>query len=177
MIKSQLHIPRTAVDVFKLLPQGVHCQVIDNTIYMSPSPIFEHQNIILKIAAQIHTLVTENSLGVCIVSPIDVYLNADNVFQPDIVYLSKKNISLIKKDGKIHGTPDMVIEVLSPGNENDDKIKKRKVYELCGVKEYFIVDPKSKEVISCYGKNKKFTEGKKVKSLVASKLLKTTFSF
>jgi Uma2 family endonuclease len=65
---------------------------------------------------------------------------------------------------KYIGAPDLVIEVLSPGNENDDKLKKRKVYEAGGIKEYFMVDPKSKEVISCYGKKKKFTEAKKVKS-------------
>lgn len=178
MIKSRLQTPpRTAVEVFKLLPEGVHCQVIDNTIYMSPSPVFEHQDIVFEIATQIRTFAFNHSLGKCIGSPIDVYLNGDNAFQPDIVYLSKKNLYLIKKDGKIHGAPDIVIEVLSPGNEIDDKVKKRKVYELCGVKEYFIVDPKSKEVISCYGKNKKFTEGKKVKSQILSKLLKTTFPF
>lgn len=177
MIKSQLHTPRTAVEVFKLLPEGVHCQVIDNTIFISPSPSFEHQDIVAELTSQIRAVTNKTWLGKRISSPIDVYLNKDNAFQPDIVYLSKKNLSLIKKDGKIHGAPDIVIEVLSPGNENDGKVKKRKVYESCGVKEYFIVDLKSKEVISCYGKNKKFTEGKKVKSLIASKLLKTTFSF
>jgi Uma2 family endonuclease len=160
MTNSRLQTPpKTAVEIFKMLPEGVYCQVIDNAIYMSPSRTFNHQDVILEIGVQMRLFTTKNSLGTCIVSPIDVYLNKNNAFQPDIVYLSKQNLSLVKKDGKIHGAPDIVIEVLSPGNENDDKVKKRKVYESCGVKEYFIVDPKSIEVISCYGKNKKIYRG------------------
>jgi Uma2 family endonuclease len=177
MNQSPVHKLRTAVDVFKLLPEGVHCQVINNIIYMSPSPTFQHQDTVFEIGLQIRALVNKQSLGKCIGSPIDVYLNKNNVFQPDIIYLATKNLSLVKKDGKIHGAPDIVIEVLSPGNENDDRVKKRKVYESCGVKEYFIVDPRTKEVIGCYLQKKKFVEDKKIKALIVSKLLKKTFRF
>jgi Uma2 family endonuclease len=177
MGKSLLHRPVTAVNVFKMLPEGINCQVINNVIYMSPSPTFQHQDTIFEISTQIRNAVSKQSLGKCIGSPIDVFLDGNNVFQPDIIFLTTPNLSLVKKDGKIHGAPDIVIEVLSPGNENDDRVKKRKVYEACGVKEYFIVNPQSKEVTACYLKNNKFDEAKKIKSRIVSKLLKKTFKF
>ncbi|WP_366090029.1 Uma2 family endonuclease [Segetibacter sp.] len=44
--------------------------------------------------------------------------------------------------------PDIIIEVLSPGNKNADLIKKKSVYEAFGVNEYFIVNRNNKQVLS-----------------------------
>jgi len=175
--KSIIHSPRTAVEVFKLLPEGVYCQVIDNVIYMSPSPTFDHQDIVLKIAAQIYAFNRIKKLGKCVASPIDVFMDDNNAFQPDIIFLSNNNLSLVGQDGKVHGAPDIVVEVLFPGNANDDKVKKKKVYEACGVKEYFIVQPSSKEVISYYLVKEKFEQADKAKGKIISKFLKKVFRF
>lgn len=50
------------------------------------------------------------------------------------------NRDIIKKDG-IHGTPDLIVEVLSPSTAKNDKGYKKELYEKSGVKEYWIVDP------------------------------------
>ncbi len=117
------------------------------------------------------------NIGDCVASPVDVFLNDNNAYQPDIIFLLSENLSIIKKDGKVHGTPDLIVEVLSSKNEDHDKVKKRSVYEACGVKEYFIVEPGSKEVTPLYLGNKKYNEGPKVKGKIVSKLLKKTFKF
>ena len=77
----------------------------------------------------------------------------------------------------MHGAPDLVVEALSPGNANDDKVRKRKVYESSGVKEYFIVQPSTKEVITYYLVKDKFEQSDKVKGKIISKLLKKSFRF
>src|SRR5574339_750639 len=112
MGKSLLHRPETAVDVFKLLPEGVHCQVINNKIYMSPAPSVEHQLIISNIQIEIISLLRKKKMGLCVASPVDVFLDKYNAYQPDIVFISNDNITIIGKDGKIHGTPDIIVEVL-----------------------------------------------------------------
>jgi len=177
MGKTISHTPRTAIEVFKLLPEGVHCQVINNAIYMSPAPNFEHQVVVAEIQNGIFNHVKKNKLGKCVQSPIDVFLDNENAFQPDIIFISTANLDIVKEDGKVHGAPDIVAEVLSPGNANDDKVKKKKVYEACGVKEYFIVQPSTKEVISYYLINGKFEQADKAKGRIVSKLLKKTFRF
>jgi len=177
MGKTVSHTPRTAIEIFKMLPEGVHCQVINNAIYMSPAPSFEHQEVISEIQNGIFNHVKENKLGKCVQSPVDVFLDDKNAFQPDIIFISTANLDIIKDDGKVHGAPDIVVEVLSPGNADDDKIKKRKVYEYCGVKEYFIVQPSTKEVITYYLVKGKFEQADKVKGRINSKFPKKVFRF
>ena len=42
-------VPVTALDVFRLLPAGTRAEVINNVLYMSPSPFFNHQKIITTL--------------------------------------------------------------------------------------------------------------------------------
>ena len=59
-------------------------------------------------------------------APFDVYLDEHaNAVQPDIVFVTKKNRSIIELH--IHGVPDLVVEVLSEGNKSHD-LTKRKIY-------------------------------------------------
>lgn len=72
-----------------------------------------------------------------------VYLTDEDVFLPDctIVCDAKK----VWEDG-IHGAPDLVVEVLSLSTARYDRGRKMSVYAKCGVREYWIVDPRSKTV-------------------------------
>lgn len=42
---------------------------------------------------------------------------------------------------KISGAPDLLIEILSPSTEDNDRNLKRRIYERSRVTEYWIVDP------------------------------------
>lgn len=168
--------PKTLVDVYRLLPEGTPIQVIQNQFYMSPSPTFDHFSIAREIFVQLYSHVTENNLGEAIYAPVDVYLGDKNAVQPDVFFISNVNKQYIRKDG-IYGAPDLIVEVLSPSNRNADLIKKKTVYEQFGVKEYFIVEPSDKTVLSFYLKDGSYTEPKKQKSKFTSKLLGKTFSF
>ena len=110
MSKTVLHLPRTGVEVFKLLPEGVYCQVINNVIYISPSRTFQHQVTVMEIAFQIRAFVHKKSLGECIGSPVDTFLDKNNAFQPDIFFYLQR-IFISKKKGNIPGAQNLVIEV------------------------------------------------------------------
>ena len=112
MIKNPLHRPRTAVEVFKMLPEGVNCQVIENVLYMSPAPSFARQDIVAEIVTQIRVATGKTKAGKCVASPIDVFLDKENAYQPDIVFISTKSLPIIKEDGKIYGVPELIVEVL-----------------------------------------------------------------
>lgn len=74
---------------------------------------------------------------------VDVYLTENDRVIPDAMIVCNKNI--IRLDG-IHGAPDLVVEVLSPGTAKNDRGYKKNLYETAGVKEYWIVDPISHSI-------------------------------
>ena len=118
--------PRTILEVFESLPEGTRAEIINNQLVMLPAPDFWHQDIVLEIATQLRVFLKQHPIGRVSVAPIDVYLNPENVYQPDILFLTNDQMGLVQK-GKIMGAPAMVIEVLSPGTERYDKKEKRVV--------------------------------------------------
>jgi Uma2 family endonuclease len=169
--------PRTGMEVFLMLPEGTLAELLNDVIYMSPSPSFHHQDISGELFVQIRAHVKKNKLGVCLSAPMDVFLDNKNAVQPDILVMLTDNMLILTDDGKIKGAPDFIIEISSPGNKKHDTEKKRAVYEKFGVKEYFIIDPDNKETISYYLTSNKFVKQESSKGKVKSKLLKKTFTF
>lgn len=129
LIKIKDKIPRTAVELFEILPEGILCEVIENTLYMTPTPNFFHQELSGELQyAILNEIKKANNSGKCVAAPTDVFLDDLNAYQPDIIFIAKENLKIIK-EGKIRGAPDLIIEILSPGSVKHDKITKRIVYE------------------------------------------------
>ncbi len=169
-------VPSTAVDVFRLLPKGTRAEVLNNVLYMSPPPLYEHQQLSMKISNQIGPWVEKMNLGVLIAAPFDVYLEEQmSAVQPDLLFISNKNKKIIKDDGYAHGAPDLIIEILSKNEDRDRKMKKE-VYEKAGVREYFIIDPRTKMIEAYSLKGKKYEQKYRAKKHFHSSLLNLEFS-
>lgn len=170
-------VPVTALDVFRLLPMGTRAEVINNVLYMSPSPFFDHQKIITTLFLRLGIHIEDKKLGELIVAPFDVYLDEHiSAVQPDLLFITNKNKKIIKEDGYAHGAPDLIIEILSQ-NEQRDRTLKKDLYEKAGVKEYFIVDPKNKMTEAFVLKGKKYQQVYSRKKYFQSALLKLEFTF
>lgn len=168
--------PRTILEVFESLPEGTLCQLINDHIIMSPAPIYEHQRISNKIATQLTNFVEQNGLGDVVAAPVDVYFGKSNVYQPDIIFISKDRLNIVQ-GGKVKGAPDLVIEILSPGTENLDRKDKKDVYEQFGVKEYWIVDPQTKLATGYKLENDRYVETASQKETLALHLFPLTVRF
>jgi Uma2 family endonuclease len=151
--------PRTIMEVFKMLPEGTLAEIINGSIFMSPSPTTRHQVILRQLAFVIFDFIKHKRKGAEIFfSPYDVFLDEhSNAVQPDIVLVSAENKSIIKEDA-IHGIPDMLIEILSPSNEDHDLVRKKDLYEKFGVPEYWIINPETKETVGFFLKDGKYRE-------------------
>ena len=171
-----LNPPRTMFEVFKSLPEGTLCQLINNNLVMSPAPTDPYQKILMDISAQLFFYVSKNQLGEVRVAPYDVYFNRKNVYQPDIVFVAKENINKIKEDG-LHGAPDLVIEILSPRTAKYDLEDKKDIYERYGVKEYWAVDPVSKQIYFFKLVKDEYVEAETKNAVIKSSLLKTEIKF
>jgi Uma2 family endonuclease len=176
MHESITRPPKTIMEVYQMLPEGTLAELIDGILYMSPSPIDKHQRIVSLLSAQLILFTEENDLGHIYVAPFDVYLDEhSNAVQPDILFIAKENLSIIQ--GHVHGVPDLVIEILSAGNPNHDKKKKKNLYEKFAVKEYWIVDPETKNVIGYRFKSGSFAELEPSTGQINSPLLGRAFTF
>jgi Uma2 family endonuclease len=114
-------------------------EIIDGIQYdMKPSPRLNHQILSLRLAQLIDQTCQMN--GLVVVAPMDVHLDDDNTVQPDIIYIAEANFQIVKGN-QIFGTPDLLVEILSPSSGTHDKIRKKALYEKFAVKEYWIADP------------------------------------
>jgi Uma2 family endonuclease len=163
------------MDVFKSLPEGTLAEVIHNQLVMSPAPTSKHQQVSKEIFRQLDAFVLSHQLGEVFYAPIDVYLDNENVFEPDLVFISSKQLHILGNN--IYGAPDLVVEVLSPSSEKKDKRDKKVIYEKYGVKEYWIVDPVSKQVTGYQLLNNLFVDIPSEDGLIHSPLLNLTIRF
>ena len=115
-----------------------------------PAPFCSHQGIVTNLVVRLAPGVRAQRLGRLLVSPIDVVLDAKKalIVQPDVVFISTPRLDIIKD--QIWGPPDLVVEVLSPGTTHRDRTKKLSWYRRYGVREYWLVDPRTQtiEVVS-----------------------------
>lgn len=140
-------IEKKTVKDYQLLPEGALYQLINGNIIMSPSPNRIHQKLIGRIYSLILSHCDKMEIGEVYIAPSDVYLDDENVVQPDIYFVAANNLSILTNAGA-DAAPDLVIELLSPSNAYYDLRAKLQLYEKFGVKEYFIVDPADDMVVA-----------------------------
>jgi Uma2 family endonuclease len=118
-------------------PDDERWELIDGEAYnMTPAPTTRHQNIVYNLSFILKSKLLNKSCRP-FVAPTDVVLSEYNVVQPDVfVVCDEKKIT-----ENIQGSPDLIIEVLSPATALKDKREKKALYEKYGVKEYILIDP------------------------------------
>lgn len=129
---------KATIKDYKKLPEGSPYQLIEGELVMSPAPKPIHQIVSGNLFEALRKFLKDK--GILLYAPVDVYLDEENVFQPDLLFISEERKDILKEDGA-HGAPDLVVEILSPSTAYYDLRKKKEVYERAGVKEYWIVDP------------------------------------
>lgn len=138
---------------YKNYPENERIEIIDGHVYnMVPAPSRIHQEIISELITIINSYIKANK-SECKVypAPFDVMLtnsndidNCENIVQPDISIICDKN--KLTDKGCV-GSPDLIIEVVSPYNPNSDYVRKLNIYDQFKVKEYWIINPMNKTIL------------------------------
>lgn len=134
---------KTIEDYFAL-PEGSPIELIDGEFVVSASPFMPHVFVSCRLFNLLTNQVRALKLGHVFHAPCDVLLPTGDAVQPDVIFIARKREAMI--GDRIRGTPDLLVEVLSKGDERRDKVRKRRVYRDAGVPEYWIVDPASRTV-------------------------------
>ena len=118
-------------------PDAERWEVIDGIAYdMTPSPTARHQTVV----GNFFRMLTDSLAGgPCrtFMGPLDVYFDDLDFVQPDVLVVCDEK----KIRDKIHGAPDLIIEVISPSTSLKDKREKKALYEKFAVREYIIAYP------------------------------------
>ncbi len=112
---------------------------------MAPAPSSNHQGLSGDIHGQLWNFLRGKKCKV-FSAPFDVRLPRKSKDDKDIITVVQPDICVICDLNKIDakgciGAPDIVVEILSPGNNSKELKNKYEVYEEAGVREYWVVSP------------------------------------
>ena len=88
-------------------------------------------------------------VGRVFTAPFDVVFSRFDVVEPDLLFISKARYEAVLTKANVQGSPDLVVEIGSPGTRRRDETLKQRLYERCGVSEYWVIDPEL-DVIKVY---------------------------
>ena len=117
-------------------------EIIDGELLVTRAPHIRHQSAGGNIHFELEAWSRQTQLGKPYQTPGVIFSPTDAVI-PDVVWISKERlVNGIDEAGHLVVTPELMVEILSPGDRNEqrDKEFKRKLYSLYGVQEYWIVN-------------------------------------
>lgn len=145
---------------------------------MSPAPSFSHQDISAHLTYRIFNYFQSKPCKV-LSAPFDVRLKDskkpvtddeyNTVVQPDITVIC--DLEKIDERG-CKGSPDLVVEILSPGNSKKEMGVKFDLYQENKIPEYWIVEPANQTILVYYLKDGKYNNDRPlgIDSKIQSKL-------
>jgi Uma2 family endonuclease len=122
--------------------EGFRYEIIDGALYVSRQPTLGHQFASGRMYSALDSWSDESGMGFAFVAPGLVFASDADVV-PDLVWISRERLVAAQDEhGHLTVSPEVVVEVLSPGRVNQmrDREAKRRLYSRQGAQEYWIVD-------------------------------------
>lgn len=138
----------TTADLELLPDNSDRYEIIDGELFVTRAPHWNHQRVCGNIYQELNVWSRKTGLGRVAIAPGIIFSDADNVI-PDVVWASNERLTALLDDaGHLTAAPELVVEVLSFGGENErrDKEVKLKLYSTRGIHEYWIVDWQKQQI-------------------------------
>ena len=138
----------TTDDLLRMPDDGKLYEIIEGELYMSTQPNWHHQYACTRLLRALENWNEQTGLGIANGAPGLIFGIHDAV-APDVVWISFERLpQVLGEDGKLHAAPDLAVEVISPGwqNEQRDRDTKLKLYSRRGIREYWIADWQKRQV-------------------------------
>ena len=134
-------------DDYLALPETMQrYEVIDGKLIMEPAPLFGHQWHSRKIFQLMANYVDDNLLGLVVYAPVDIMISRAplRTRQPDVLYISFERIAQLGLDNMeelpfLDIAPDLVVEIVSPSESQQNVSDKLADYQRMGVDECWLV--------------------------------------
>jgi Uma2 family endonuclease len=138
----------TSADLELLPDNGSRYEIIDGELFVTRAPHNKHQDTCGNFYYELKSWSKITEMGYAVIGAGVIFGDNDDVI-PDVIWMSKQKYAVLVDDaGHFCGAPDIAIEVLSSGKENEkrDRQIKLKLYSVRGVLEYWIADWRAKQL-------------------------------
>ncbi len=124
----------------RLLPEGPPFFELEEGVLLEMArPRGRHQEIVGLVFSVITPFLRQQKLGK-IWPEVEVDLTPTITYVPDLSYLATEHLTRFANDIAIQGSPDLVVEVLSPSTAVRDKSRKLITYQKTAVPWYWLID-------------------------------------
>jgi Uma2 family endonuclease len=125
---------------------GNRHEIVDGEWVVTPPPNIRHQVVLGRLHLILGNLLEGRSDRMVLFAPLAVELGGKSWVEPDILVLALDDGSVELDPQRVIGPPLLALEVLSPSTRRHDLVRKRRLYEREGVREYWVVDPEDESV-------------------------------
>lgn len=139
-----------------------HYELLDGKVLMTPPAGYPHGLIEARLTAIFAAFVAEHGLGYFLGSSQGFELPTADTIEPDGSFVSTRRWEAMPapRPGEfLRVVPDLILEILSPSTAAIDRVRKRRLYERTGVREYWLVDPRIREITVLVRRGDAFDDG------------------
>lgn len=129
-----------SIDELEAWPDAEQWELINGIPYFLASPTIDHEDISTQIRTLFNVYIRTNHPECRVYGdPAGIVLSEDKqqMVRPDLFVVCNPKVD----NGRLQGTPIIVIEILSKSTASRDVTTKKWLYEKNGVEEYWIIDP------------------------------------
>ena len=137
--------PLTFDEFVRLFDEDDDVELVDGMVVQRVAAKDIHEDLFRWLFVLLTDYAEIKGLGIVRGSRTAVKITEHRGRLPDIVFVRKENLSIVQEDG-IFGTPDLVVEIWSPGDKPSDMLAKEADYRSIGVPEIWFVDQQRKQV-------------------------------
>lgn len=128
---------------------GYQYEVLEGKLVKEPSPNVMHQRVSRRLQRILEDYFWKVDPESDIFNaPLDVTFSDTTVVQPDLFYIPSSENNIIKEK-RIDGSPELVVEIISPYNPRKDRLQKMQIYCKAGINHYWLVNPEEK-TLECF---------------------------
>jgi Uma2 family endonuclease len=144
----------TDAELLALPKDGHKYELVNGELVMSPARFFKHGRIVTRLIVRLATYVDQNKAGETFEGQSGCRMKSGNLRCPDISFLTRKRLEAIEpaqQEDFLNGSPDYVVEVLSPSDTVKDIAEKMAEYFDNDTKLGWVVNPSDRTVLVYHG--------------------------
>ncbi len=140
--------PPATLDDLLAKPEDERWEIIDGDLVQQRLIGPDHGTAIIEIGGALRTTYVRRTGpgGWWIMTDVTVEFSPQLVYRPDILGFRRDRVPLRPRDFPVRIRPDWICEVVSPGNPQNDKVRKLRHYHAFEVPHYWILDPKEESL-------------------------------